>query len=85
MNLNKKSRLASLLLTLLLGPLGLMYSSVIGGIILLVIAIATAPTLIGPIVCWGLAVIIGDSATYKHNRSIERFEDLMRIKQNAQL
>ena len=85
MNINKKSRLASLLLTLLLGPLGLMYSSVIGGLILLVIAIFTIPTVFGPLICWGLAIIIGDSATYKHNKSIERFEDLMRVKQNAQL
>jgi hypothetical protein len=85
MNLNKKSRLVSLILTLLLGPLGLMYSSVIGGLILLVIAILSAPTLVGPLVCWFLAVVIGDSATHKHNKSIERFEDLMRVKQNAQL
>jgi hypothetical protein len=81
MNLNRKSRLASFFLTLLLGPLGLMYSSVVGGIVLLIIAILSAPTLVGPLVCWFLAVVIGDSATHKHNRNIEKFEDLMRVKQ----
>ena len=85
MNLNKKSRLVSLLLTLLLGPLGLMYSSKFAGFVLLVIAIFTIPTVFGPLICWGLAIIIGDSATHKHNKSIERFEDLMRVKQNAKL
>ena len=85
MNLNKKSRLASLVLTLLLGPLGLMYSSKFAGLILLIIAIFTIPTIFGPLICWGLAIILGDSATHKHNKSIERFEDLMRVKQNAQL
>lgn len=85
MNLNKKSRLASLLLTVLLGPLGLMYSSVVGGFILLVIAILTIPTVFGPLICWGLAVIIGDGATHKHNKSVEKFEQLMTVKQNARL
>jgi hypothetical protein len=85
MNLNKKSRLVSLFLTLLLGPLGLMYSSVIGGLILLVIAIFTIPTVFGPLICWFLAVVIGDSATHKHNKGIERFEDLMRVKRNEHL
>ena len=81
MNLNKKSRITSFLLTLLLGPLGLLYSSVIGGIVLLIIAILSAPTLIGPMVCWFLAVIIGDSATHKHNKGVERFEQLMQGRQ----
>ena len=85
MNLNRKSRFVSFILTLLLGPLGLMYSSFVAGAVLIIIAIATAPTLIGPVVCWVLSVLIGDSATYKHNRNIEKFEDLMRMNRNAHL
>jgi ABC-type transport system involved in multi-copper enzyme maturation permease subunit len=81
MNINKKSRVTSLILTLLLGPLGLLYSSVFGGIVLLLIAILSAPTLIGPFVCWFLAIIIGDSATHKHNKGVERFEQLMQGRQ----
>lgn len=42
MNLNENSRTASFFLTFFLGPLGLLYSSVVGGVILIVMAIASA-------------------------------------------
>lgn len=73
MNLNRKSRGTSFLLTLLFGPLGLLYSSVIGGIVLTVVAIATAPSLVGPILCWVAAIIWGDYATQGHNKSVDTF------------
>jgi hypothetical protein len=78
MNLNEKSRWISFVLTLLFGPLGLLYSSIAGGLILLVIAIVTIPTIVGPIVCWVLAIAFGDHCTYKHNQNIEKFSALVR-------
>ncbi len=80
MNLNEKSRGASFILTLLFGPLGLLYSSIAGGVILIVIAITTAATIIGPLICWFLAIIIGDHYTHKHNKSILEFKALMENK-----
>lgn len=77
MNLSEKSRTVSFLLTLLFGPLGLLYSSIAGGIILIIVAVASAPTVIGPIVCWVLAILIGDHCTYKHNKGIRDFKGLM--------
>lgn len=77
MNLSEKSRAVSFLLTLLLGPLGLLYSSIAGGIILIIVAVVSAPTIIGPIVCWLLAILIGDHCTHKHNKSIREFKGMM--------
>lgn len=82
MNLNEKSRTVSLLLTLFLGPLGLLYSSVAGGFILIVLAIVSAPTIIGPIVCWVLAIAIGDHCTHKHNQNIKKFTTMMTSKKS---
>jgi hypothetical protein len=77
MNLTKKSRTISLLLTILLGPLGLVYGSGAGGVILIIVAIVTAPTLIGPVICWVLAIAVGDHCVYKHNKGIDDFKKLI--------
>ncbi|ODC05246.1 hypothetical protein BFW38_06360 [Terasakiispira papahanaumokuakeensis] len=77
MMLNQKSRTTSFVLTFLFGPLGLLYASWPAAIILGVIAFVTAVTLVGPAICWVLGMIIGDSATRKHNRGIEEFKALM--------
>lgn len=77
MNINEKSRGVSFLLTLFFGPLGLLYSSVVGGIILIVLAIASAATVIGPIICWILAIAIGDHATHKHNLNVRELKALL--------
>ncbi len=80
MNLNPKSRLVSFLLTLFFGPLGLLYSSVVGGLVLIVIAVVTAASVVGPLVCWVLAIAIGDHCTYKHNKNIENIKELVSSK-----
>jgi hypothetical protein len=80
MTLTRKSRSTSFLLTLLLGPLGLFYASPIGGLILCLVAIFTAPTIIGPVVCWFLAICIGDHCAHKHNEALREFSDMMRGK-----
>jgi hypothetical protein len=71
--INRKSRTTSFLLTLLLGPLGLLYASPVAGIILLVVAIATAPTVVGPVACWVLAIAWGDHAAYHTNKNVDEF------------
>ena len=77
MNLNPKSRLASFLLTLFFGPLGLFYSSAVGALVLMIVAFVTFTSVIGPIVCWLLAIGIGDHCTVKHNQNIDNIKDLV--------
>lgn len=72
MNLNPKSRTASFLLTLFFGPLGLFYSSAVGGFVLTLICIFSVSTIIVPIICWILAIAIGDHCTHRHNQSVEK-------------
>jgi hypothetical protein len=72
MNITKKSRMTSFFLTLFLGPLGALYGTVIGGFILLVIAVVTASTIVGPLICWFLAIGISDSAVVKHNEGVDK-------------
>ncbi len=76
--LQQKSRLTSFILTLLFGPLGLLYSSVIGGIIMIIVAIATAPTGVGPAIAWIISILWGDSATYAHNQKIKKQAELIK-------
>lgn len=73
MNLTRKSRFVSLILTVFLGPIGLLYSSVVGAVIIAILMLITLPTIIGPVVLWFVCVLVGDSATHKHNRSIDIF------------
>jgi hypothetical protein len=75
--LREKSRTLSFFLTLFLGPLGLLYSSVVGGVILIILAVATFPTIIGPLICWILAIAIGDHCAHKHNKSVKEFKELL--------
>lgn len=70
MNLTKKSRLISLLLTSLFGPLGVLYSSIAGALLLVLLAIITAP-FGGWLLVWLLAIGVGDHCTYKHNQSVD--------------
>jgi len=77
-NIQKKSRSTSLMLTLILGPLGLFYSSTAAAIILCVIAIMGAFTIILPIICWLIAIFIGDSAVHKHNKNVDELKDLIK-------
>lgn len=71
MELLQKSRLVSFLLTILFGPLGLLYSSIAGGLILTLIAVVFHWTIFIPILCWLLAIILGDSLTYRYNKNAE--------------
>jgi len=56
-----KSRVVSALLTILLGPLGLFYTTMWGGLAVTALALVTAPTVIGPVIAWLVAIFWGDS------------------------
>lgn len=71
MNVIKKSQVASFVCTLLLGPIGLLYSSIVGGVILSAIAILTAGTIIGPILCWPISILAGVLSVRSHNKNVE--------------
>ncbi len=67
MIVTEKSRGVSFSLTLLSGPIGLLYATIPGGLILIVVALVTAPTIIGPVVC-----STGDYAVQQHNAAIRQ-------------
>lgn len=77
MNVSEKSRLMSLLLTVFFGPIGAFYGSITAGIILLVLAISTTLTIIGPIFFWIISIFISDRCVVKHNKSVRRIFDLL--------
>ena len=68
--LESKSRLVSLILTTLFGPLGLMYSSLKWGLVLAIVAVIGAATFVITIAIWIISIIVGDSATYRHNQRV---------------
>lgn len=70
-NTHSKSQALGFVLTLLLGPLGLFYSSWVAALILCVIAIASAASIIGPIACWILAILISFATVSKHNEKVK--------------
>lgn len=78
MNLNKKSKTTAFLLAFLLGPIGVMYGSSLSGFILLVLTIATAGTVIMPLMFWIGGWFVAMSAVDSHNDSIDAFKELMK-------
>ena len=73
-----KSRGVSLALTILFGPLGLLYSTIAGAVILTFLAIISAVTVVGPLVCWVLAIAIGDLATHRYNAEIDEWVNTLK-------
>lgn len=67
---HSKSHVVSGILTVVLGPIGLFYSSWVAALILTVIAIASFQTIFIPIACWILAIGIGVWAVSKHNKKV---------------
>ena len=68
---HSKSKMDVFLLTLFLGPLGLLYASWIGALILGALAILTASTILGPILCWLLSIPVGIEAVNNYNAKVE--------------
>lgn len=73
---HSKSQGLGFVLTLLFGPLGLFYSSWVAALILCVIAIASAFTVIIPIICWIASIIIGFITVEKHNEKVKATAEL---------
>lgn len=84
MNLNEKSRGTSFILTLLFGPLGLLYASVAAGLILCVIAFLTFYTIVVPVICWVLSIAIGDHLVHRHNQGVERLRQALSQRNNQE-
>lgn len=80
----KKSYVGQLLLAVLFGPLGLFYSSMAAGIVMLIVTIAVGvPTNgVALLVIWPLCVLIGIATVSSHNEKINienrRHEELVR-------
>ncbi|MCG6268269.1 hypothetical protein [Vibrio furnissii] len=76
MNLVPKSRVMSFALTFLLGPIGLLYSAPLWGVMLTILFVLTWFTLIGPIAIWLLSWGLGDYYTASHNENIKEIKAL---------
>ena len=74
---HSKSPWLSFFLTVLLGPLGLFYANWIAALILCFLAIALASTVIVPLICWGIAILIGGSAVSSYNDKIRATAELI--------
>lgn len=70
----KKSTVLGLILAFFFGPLGLLYSTVLGGVIMIVVAIVTffILPLIGPIVAWLISFVWAFVALFMHNGKVKR-------------
>ena len=68
---HSKNKGLGFVLALLLGPLGLFYSNWIPALILCAIAFASAASIIGPFICWILAIIISIPAINNHNQKVK--------------
>lgn len=68
---HSKSTLLGFFLTLLFGPLGLFYSNWVAALILSITAIGLGFTVIIPIVCWILAIILNFFTVHKYNEKVK--------------
>lgn len=65
-----KSQVAGFVLTFFFGPLGLFYSNWVAGLIFSAFALILFGTIIVPILCWILAIIISFFTVSAHNRKV---------------
>ena len=77
MDLSKKSKTVAFVLTLLLGPLGLLYSSITAGVIMIILTVVTAATVLIPILCWIFSILLGIYYADKHNDNVDRLVRLL--------
>lgn len=73
---HSKSQLSGFLLTLIFGPLGLFHSNWVAALILCVVAIVSSASIIGPLTCWMLAVLISFSSVSSHNEKVKATANL---------
>lgn len=74
----QKSVGVAVLLSILFGPLGMLYSTVLGGIIMLVVSLLVAVVTLGfgLVVTWPICVVWAAIAANSHNRRV--FERMQR-------
>lgn len=73
---HSKSRAVGFFLAFFLGPLGLFYSSWVAALILCVFAAGFASTIIIPLICWFLAIIISYVTVNKYNERVRATAEL---------
>lgn len=74
----EKSPVLAFVLSLLLGPLGLLYANVLYGVILCVVAVLGFSTLIVPAFAWLLAAVDAPFAAISYNRKLESHAALIK-------
>ena len=72
---NRKRVILALVLTILLGPLGLMYVSVVGGVVFLISAILLDSPLV--LLVWVLTVLFAPFLAVAHNRKMRAYAELI--------
>jgi len=75
--MHSKSQLSGFLLTLLFGPLGLFYSSWIAGLILTITAVGLGATIIVPLICWGLSILLSFGFVDDYNNKVKSTAELL--------
>lgn len=70
-NEHKKYHGSSLVLTIFFGPLGVLYSSVFGGVLLTLVALLLSWTIIVPVGIWIASPLVGASCVADHNRKLK--------------
>jgi len=67
---HNKSVGTSLILTILFGPLGMLYSTIIGGIVMMILCFLAAFTTLGLglMILWPICIIWGAMAANRYNR-----------------
>lgn len=83
MDLSSKSKGVSVTLTLLLGPVGLLYSSVPAALIMAFITFVSLATVIIPVLCWLFSIFLGVHYVDKHNTNVKRLIALLENKKAA--
>lgn len=62
----------AILLTVLFGPLGMLYSTVLGAVVMIIVSVVTALLTfgLGLLVTWPVCVIWGAAAATSHNKKL---------------
>ena len=65
-----KSRSTAFIMAALLGPLGYMYASIPGGLVLFILAIISLPTMFGPIFVWLISMMFAPLEVKRANNKL---------------
>ncbi len=67
---HSKSQIVGFILALLFGPIGLFYSNWVMALVLTGIAVAAFSTIIAPVACWGLSLLLTFYLVSRYNRKV---------------